>query len=208
MVSPNFSLENSIDAKVCGIDEVGRGALAGCVVAACVYIPQDLYDLPLWSEVNDSKKLSKPKRNALYSEIKANSTYGIGSATAEEIDEINILQATFLAMKRAFVAMNSKENMHALIDGHMIPANFPAPATAVIKGDSKSISIAAASILAKVTRDAMMVDASKEHPHYGWEKNSGYPTKMHLNALENKGISDYHRKTFAPVKKLLANGCE
>ena len=202
---PDFTLEHAHNGPTCGCDEVGRAPLAGPVTAACVYIPEDLYADPLWQEVNDSKKLSKTKRETLSIAIKDTAHWGIGEASVEETDAINIVQASFLAMRRAYDMMGVETTL-ALIDGNITPKSFPCSTQTIVKGDSKSISIAAASIIAKVHRDTFMADLAKQHPHYGWERNAGYPTREHLDAINVHGITKFHRKSFAPVKNFIAFG--
>ena len=181
---------------VCGIDEAGRGPLAGPVYAAAVWLPEGL----ALDGLNDSKKLSEKKREALFPMILENAvSYGIGFATEQEIDEINILQATFLAMRRAFDAMQQRCD-YALIDGNRMPP-LPVPGETIVKGDAKSPSVAAASILAKVSRDRVMLEYAKQYPEYQFEKHKGYGTKVHVEALHTYGPSPIHRKTF--LKKIL-----
>lgn len=181
---------------VCGIDEAGRGPLAGPVYAAAVWLPEGL----VLDGLNDSKKLSEKKREALFPVILENAvSYGIGFATEQEIDEINILQATFLAMRRAFDAMQQRCD-YALIDGNRMPP-LPVPGETIVKGDAKSPSVAAASILAKVSRDRVMLEYAKQYPEYQFEKHKGYGTKVHVEALHTYGPSPIHRKTF--LKKIL-----
>ncbi|MCF2651586.1 ribonuclease HII [Anaeromassilibacillus senegalensis] len=181
---------------VCGIDEAGRGPLAGPVYAAAVWLPEGL----VLDGLNDSKKLSEKKREALFPVILENAvSYGIGFATEQEIDEINILQATFLAMRRAFDAMQKRCD-YALIDGNRMPP-LPVPGETIVKGDAKSPSVAAASILAKVSRDRVMLEYAKQYPEYQFEKHKGYGTKVHVEALHTYGPSPIHRKTF--LKKIL-----
>ena len=181
---------------VCGIDEAGRGPLAGPVYAAAVWLPEGL----ALDGLNDSKKLSEKKREALFPVILENAvSYGIGFATEQEIDEINILQATFLAMRRAFDAMQQRCD-YALIDGNRMPP-LPVPGETIVKGDAKSPSVAAASILAKVSRDRVMLEYAKQYPEYQFEKHKGYGTKVHVEALHTYGPSPIHRKTF--LKKIL-----
>ena len=176
---------------ICGVDEAGRGPLAGPVCAAAVILPDHL-DLP---GLNDSKKLSDKKRRELFPLIKEQAiAYGIGLASEKEIDEINILQATYLAMERAIAQLEGKADL-ALIDGNRAK-DFGLPVKTVVKGDSLSASIAAASILAKVTRDDLMEQAALEHPGYGFEIHKGYGTKAHYAALTEKGPSPIHRMTF------------
>ena len=181
---------------VCGIDEAGRGPLAGPVYAAAVWLPEGL----VLDGLNDSKKLSEKKREALFPVILENAvSYGIGFATEQEIDEIDILQATFLAMRRAFDAMQKRCD-YALIDGNRMPP-LPVPGETIVKGDAKSPSVAAASILAKVSRDRVMLEYAKQYPEYQFEKHKGYGTKVHVEALHTYGPSPIHRKTF--LKKIL-----
>ena len=176
---------------ICGVDEAGRGPLAGPVCAAAVILPDHL-ELP---GLNDSKKLSDKKRRELFPLIKEQAiAYGIGLASEKEIDEINILQATYLAMERAIAQLEGKADL-ALIDGNRAK-DFGLPVKTVVKGDSLSASIAAASILAKVTRDDLMEQAALEHPGYGFEIHKGYGTKAHYAALTEKGPSPIHRMTF------------
>lgn len=181
---------------VCGIDEAGRGPLAGPVFAAAVILPVDC-DI---EGINDSKKLSEKKREKLFDEITSKAIdYSITTASEKEIDDINILQATFLAMRRAVESLNTKPDI-ALIDGNQKP-KLEIEERTIVKGDSKSISIAAASILAKVSRDRYMIELSKVYPQYAFERHKGYGTKLHYEMLEKYGISEIHRRTF--LKKLL-----
>ena len=176
---------------ICGVDEAGRGPLAGPVCAAAVILPPHA-DIP---GLNDSKKLSDKRRRELFPLIKeAAVAYGIGIATHKEIDEINILQATYLAMERAIQALSVKPEL-ALIDGNRAK-DFGLPVETVVKGDSRSASIAAASILAKVTRDDMMLELANTYPQYGFEIHKGYGTKAHYEALRTYGPSPIHRMTF------------
>ena len=176
---------------ICGVDEAGRGPLAGPVCAAAVILPDHL-ELP---GLNDSKKLSDKKRRELFPLIKEQAiAYGIGLADEKEIDEINILQATYLAMERAIAQLEGKADL-ALVDGNRAK-DFGLPVKTVVKGDSLSASIAAASILAKVTRDDMMEAYAGEYPGYGFEIHKGYGTKAHYAALTEKGPSPIHRMTF------------
>lgn len=182
-----------------GTDEAGRGPLAGEVVAAAVILDPAR---PIFG-LADSKKLTEKKREALYAEIIDKAlAYGIASATIEEIDEINILHASMLAMSRA-VSLLSVQPEHVLVDGNRIPPNLPCPAEAVVKGDARQVAISAASILAKVTRDRDIVKAADMYPAYGFEKHKGYPTAQHLEAIRLYGITPIHRRSFGPVKKLL-----
>lgn len=200
---PDFSIEDEISGPVCGLDEAGRGPIAGPVVAACVYIPPEIRNSDVWRDVNDSKKIAPARRAALNETIKAHARWGVGIASAREIEDINILQASFLAMRRAFEGMNINKKFTALIDGNRLPRDFPCPARAVVRGDSISVSIAAASIIAKCARDEIMTALAREHPVYGWDKNAGYPTPEHIAAITAHGITDHHRKTYAPVASVL-----
>lgn len=182
---------------VCGIDEAGRGPLAGPVCAAAVVLPRDLEIEGL----NDSKKLSDKRRRVLFDEITAQAvTYGIAFATEQEIDEINILQATFLAMRRALAQLSIQPSI-ALIDGNR-ETDFGLPVRTIVKGDSLSANIAAASILAKVTRDDFMLEQAKLYPEYGFDIHKGYGTKVHYEALRKYGPCPIHRRTF--LKKFYA----
>lgn len=194
---PSFEIELGYAAPLCGVDEAGRGPIAGPVVAAAVILDPD--NTP--EGLNDSKKLSEPKREALFEEITARAHYGIGQASVEEIDEINILQASLLAMRRAVAALPVPPAT-ALIDGNKLP-DLPMPAHALVKGDARSLSIAAASILAKVTRDRQMVEMHKAYPDFGFAQHKGYPTKAHLSALATFGLTPHHRRSFRPVHNIL-----
>ena len=193
----NLHFEKGIQL-ICGVDEAGRGPLAGPVCSAAVILPPHA-QIP---GLNDSKKLSDKRRRELFPVIKEQAiAYGIGIATEAEIDEINILQATFLAMERAIALLGVKPEL-ALIDGNR-EKDFGIPVQTVIKGDSRSASIAAASILAKVTRDDMMLELAKDYPQYGFEIHKGYGTKAHYAALTEHGPSPIHRMTF--LKKFYGN---
>lgn len=200
---PDFLLEQQIGGEVCGIDEVGRGPLAGPVTAAAVYVPKNILNHDFIALINDSKKLTAKKREILAVQIKEHCLWAIGEASVEEIDQINILQATFTAMRRAFEELSKQCSInHALIDGNKSPS-LPCPSTTVIKGDQTSTSIAAASILAKVHRDQYMARIANDHPGYGWESNAGYGSKKHIEAIHQIGVTPYHRKSFEPIKSLL-----
>jgi ribonuclease HII len=198
---PDFELEQSFNGPVCGLDEVGRGPLAGPVVAACVFIPENLYALPFVPAIKDSKKLSPVQLEKLYALITQNFIWTVAEIPPATIDEINILQASLRAMAEA-LDKTAHEFVHALVDGNKLP-KLPCTATAVVKGDSKSTSIAAASIVAKVTRDRLMHQLHLEYPCYGWDRNVGYPTKAHIEAIEQYGITEFHRKSFGPVRSHL-----
>lgn len=198
----DFEIEKEYSQKgfklICGIDEAGRGPLAGPVYAAAVILPDGCEIEGL----NDSKKLTEKKREALFDVVKQKALYwGIGSADEKEIDEINILQATFLAMRRAVENMGVKPDL-ALVDGNQKPhINQDIEEVTVIKGDAKSMSIAAASILAKVSRDRFMLELAEKYPEYEFEKHKGYGTKLHYEKIAEYGISDIHRKSF--LKKII-----
>ncbi len=186
--------ENEAYAKgytcVCGVDEAGRGPLAGPVCAAAVVLPKG----HIISGVNDSKKLTEKKREALFDVIKEEAVaYSIATASEKEIDELNILQATYLAMKRAVEGLGIAN--YAMIDGNRIPP-LDIPAECIIKGDGKSMSIAAASILAKVTRDRYMLEMAEKYPQYQFEKHKGYGTKLHYQMLDEFGPCELHRQSF------------
>ena len=202
MTKPNFELEQAALSRgafrIAGVDEVGRGPLCGPVTAAAVILNPD--DIP--EGLNDSKKMSAKKRDALYDEILAKADCCIAHATVQEIDEINILRASHLAMTRAIAGL-TKAPDHILIDGNMIPKGLTTSAEAVVKGDGRSLSIAAASIIAKVARDRIMGDLAIEFPGYGWEKNAGYGTKQHLEALRALGVTPHHRRSFKPIHNIL-----
>ena len=190
-----WKIENSLYANgievICGVDEAGRGPLAGPVCAAAVILPKGL-DIP---GLTDSKKLTDKKRRELFPLIKELAVaYGIGLASHEEIDEINILQATYLAMERALAQLTVKPDI-ALIDGNRAK-DFGLPVRTVVKGDSLSANIAAASVLAKVTRDDLMLEQAVQYPEYGFEVHKGYGTKAHYEALRQYGASEIHRRTF------------
>ena len=182
----------------CGVDEAGRGPWAGPVVAAAVILPKNF----MTDKINDSKKLSKKNRDLLYENITKNADFGLGFATVTEIDKLNILQASLLAMKRAVGNLN-KVPVKALIDGNTIPPNLPCVSECIVKGDTKVVSIAAASIVAKVVRDRFMTKLAQLHPGYGWERNFGYGVKEHQEALKTLGVTSEHRRSFKPIHKML-----
>ncbi|MGX1900325.1 ribonuclease HII [Thermolongibacillus altinsuensis] len=182
---------------IAGVDEVGRGPLAGPVVAAAVILPSDVY-LP---GLNDSKKLSESKREELFEQIQDVAlAIGVGVVSAKEIDEINIYEATKKAMMKAVNELTIQPD-HLLIDAMQLPLLIPQ--TSIIKGDANSVSIAASSIIAKVTRDRMMKKIGEQYPNYGFEKHMGYGTKEHLQAIETYGVTPEHRKSFAPVREMI-----
>lgn len=182
-----------------GTDEAGRGPLVGPVVCACVVFPKE-YDNPL---INDSKKLSSKKRELLYDIIMKDAlSVGISIIPPKVIDEINILEASRLGMKNAYLEANKKLHIDALLTDYM-DIDLDIPVEKIVKGDSKSISIAAASIIAKVTRDRILDELDLKYPMYGYKKHKGYPTKAHLEALEKYGITEEYRKSYKPVQKFL-----
>ena len=202
MIGPDFSFETAARAQgftyIAGVDEVGRGPLAGPVCAAAVILDPD--NIP--DGLNDSKKLTAKRREALYAEIMAVADVSLAEATVEEIDQHNILRASHIAMVRAIAGLGQRAD-HALIDGNMIPRDLSISTQTIIKGDARSLSIAAASIVAKVWRDRHMVDLAQQYPHYGWEKNAGYPTAQHKLGLERHGVTPHHRRSFKPVHNIL-----
>ncbi|MEN6543354.1 ribonuclease HII [Parvibaculum sp.] len=198
---PDYSFEAAHGApqlRICGIDEAGRGPLAGPVVAAAVVL--DMENCP--EGLDDSKKLDEAKREALFAELSACAEIGVGMASVEEIEELNILWATMLAMSRACAALEVPPGF-ALIDGNRVP-KLDCPARAIVGGDARVVSIAAASVVAKVTRDRIMNELASAHPGYGWETNRGYGTPEHLDALNRLGLTPHHRKGFAPIRNMLS----
>lgn len=196
---PTLTLERKIGGIVCGLDEAGRGPLAGPVIAAAVVIHERM-PRRLQRAIDDSKRLTAEKRAEIFPELFAHATIGIGEASVAEIDRINILHAAMLAMQRALALLPWCPD-HALVDGDRAPA-FPCAATAVVGGDGRCLSIAAASIVAKVHRDRMMAEFAGCFPGYGWEHNAGYATPEHLEALRRLGATSLHRAHFAPVAQL------
>lgn len=197
-----YMYENDLYNKginvIAGVDEVGRGPLIGPVVAACCILPKDFK----LDGLTDSKKLSEKKRNEYYNYLIEHTIYGIGIIDADIIDKVNIYEATKLAMKEAIKLANNKIKIeHVLIDA--MPLDLDIPSTSIIKGDAKSISIAAASVIAKVTRDKMMYELDNVYPMYGFKSHKGYPTKKHIEAIHKYGLIDGYRKTYGPVKEVL-----
>ena len=203
---PDFSLEDEARAQgfaaIAGIDEAGRGPWAGPVVAAAVVLDRAALPADLAAGLDDSKKLSAARREALFAALGSVARVGVGRAEADEIDRLNILQATFLAMHRAAAALPATPDF-ALVDGNRDP-KLSCRVRCVIGGDGRSLSIAAASIVAKVTRDRLMADLALRHPGYGWERNAGYGTAEHQAALARLGVTPAHRRSFRPVAALLA----
>jgi len=205
--APDLSLERAASGLVAGIDEAGRGPWAGPVVAAAVILDAGRLSHELATGLEDSKKLSPERRAALFAALAGHTRIGsgrigIGAASAPLIDEINVLAATMRAMGRAVAALGVVPDL-ALVDGNRLP-ELPCPARAVVGGDGKSLSIAAASIVAKVTRDRIMAALAARYPGFGWDTNAGYGTARHRDALEALGVTRHHRRSFAPVHKMLS----
>ncbi|WP_425410992.1 ribonuclease HII [Hyphococcus sp.] len=196
-VTPSFEIENTYSGLIAGIDEAGRGPWAGPVVAAAVILDRD--NVP--ADLRDSKTLAEKRREAIAADIYARATVSVGVASVAEIDALNILQATFLAMARAEAALARRPGV-CIVDGSQKP-KLKTRTEMVVKGDAKSLSIAAASIIAKTARDRMMRDLAIDHPHYAWEKNKGYGAPAHRAGLEAFGVTPHHRKSFAPIHNML-----
>ena len=200
--APDYSFELAAQARgllrIAGTDEVGRGPLCGPVTAAAVIL--DPARIP--EGLNDSKKLTAKRRAALVEEITASADWCVAHASVEEIDSLNILRASHLAMCRAVAGLRTHPD-HVLVDGNRLPQDLGVSAEAIVKGDGRSVSIAAASILAKEARDALMVGLAQQYPGYGWERNAGYPTRDHLQALLDLGVTPVHRRSFKPVHNIL-----
>lgn len=199
-IIPDFSFETEAAATgatfIVGVDEVGRGPLAGPVTAAAVRL--DPKNIP--PGLGDSKAVGVKTRERLAAWLLDNAEVAIAHASVEEIDQLNILRASHLAMERAVMTLGAD---YALIDGNLIPRHISCPAQALVKGDARSLSIAAASIVAKVTRDRIMTELAAQYPGYGWEKNAGYPTKLHMQGLITLGVTPVHRRSFKPVHNIL-----
>ena len=206
---PDFSIEESLGlstrAVIVGVDEVGRGPLAGPVTAAAVFVDRQKITSDLLTKIDDSKKIPQKQRATISKQIEGIAIIGIGWASSSEIDQLNILEASMLAMQRAIFSLRKQiilDPDYILIDGNKVP-RLDFPSKAIVRGDEKSISIAAASIVAKCKRDAFMTSLSKLYPYYGWEKNAGYGTREHLAAIERAGITAYHRRSFKPIANYL-----
>ena len=185
---------------ICGVDEAGRGPLAGPVYAAAIILGPD-FDT---EGLRDSKKLSESKRYSLAVHIKKNAlTWSVGICSASEIDEINIHQATLLAMKRAIEGLSGYTSIKVMVDGLFCP-QVDFPCEAIVKGDDKVAEISAASIIAKTERDLKMIEIDKIYPGYQFKKHKGYPTKLHIEMIKSEGLCEYHRKSFSPIKEMLA----
>ena len=198
---PDFSLEEAAGGTIAGIDEAGRGPWAGPVVAGAVILDRQTLCAELRDGLDDSKVLSRPIRAGLYEILCRTARIGIGRAEVGEIDSVNILGATMLAMARSVSALGVIPDL-ALVDGNRKP-ELPCPVQCVVKGDRRSLSIAAASIVAKVSRDGIMAELARAFPGYGWERNAGYGTPEHRAALERLGVTPHHRRSFAPIHKIL-----
>lgn len=183
---------------IAGVDEVGRGPLAGPVCAAAVVLDPD--NIP--DGLNDSKQVTPKRRDAIFDALMASADVSIAEATVAEIEEHNILRASHIAMVRAVMGLSAPADF-ILIDGNMVPRGLNTPSQTIVKGDTRSLSIAAASIVAKVWRDRLMVDLAQQHPGYGWETNAGYPTPVHKKALLKLGVTPHHRRSFKPVHNIL-----
>jgi ribonuclease HII len=199
---PDLRLENMAGGIVAGIDEVGRGPWAGPVVAAAVILDTTRLPDALAAAIDDSKKLSAPMREAIARELPVCARIAVAAATVDEIAAHNILGATFLAMRRAVARLGIVPDL-ALVDGNRLP-ELPCAARAVIGGDGVSLSIAAASIVAKVTRDRLMARLGNRYPGFGWERNAGYGTPEHRDALKRLGVTPHHRRSFAPIINMLS----
>jgi ribonuclease HII len=206
-IQPNFLIEKSYKNLITiGIDEAGRGPLAGPVVAACAILDSSNYP----QEINDSKKLSKTKRKKIFLELQKNSKFGIGIVDEKTIDKINILEATKLAMLRSLLDLQKKYQIFPqiiLVDGNFFPFKKQDQIQQIIpivKGDQKSLSIAAASIIAKETRDEIMLQIHQKHSQFGFDKHAGYPTKLHVEKIHEFGICEFHRKSFEPIKSIIS----
>jgi ribonuclease HII len=198
---PDFSFEDQYTGTICGIDEVGRGPLAGPVVAAAVVIRRDAMPQDILAQINDSKKLTAQKRAYLFDKIHEFADVSIAECSVAEIDKINILQASLRAMALAFKGLSVRPAV-ALVDGNQ-PPKLSCTVKTIVKGDSLSLSIAAASVVAKHYRDNLMMSIANDFPHYGWETNAGYGTAHHLKALQIHGVTIHHRRSFEPVARRL-----
>jgi ribonuclease HII len=200
---PSLLHEKQYEGVIAGIDEVGRGSWAGPVVAACVVFHTLKLPRSLTKHIHDSKLLTEKRRLEVYKTLATyeHCSYAIAQASPQEIDQINIREATFLAMKRSFEEIDQQIDV-TLIDGNASP-KLPCKTVAIIRGDQISLTIAAASIIAKVYRDQLMTDLGEEFPHYGWDTNAGYGTKKHQDALKSHGVTPHHRSSFAPIRELL-----
>ncbi len=201
---PDFTHERDLMAqglaRIAGVDEVGRGPLAGPVMACAVVLDPDRIPAGL----DDSKRLTARRREVLAEAILAVAEVSVGVASVAEIDALNILRASHLAMVRALAGLSRLPDI-ALIDGNLLPRDMPCPGRAIIKGDALSLSIAAASIVAKTRRDALMMDLAQQFPGYGWDKNAGYPSQAHKQAILDIGVTPHHRRSFKPIHNILCH---
>ncbi len=198
--TPTFEIERAHGGIVVGVDEAGRGPLCGPVVAAAVIFPS--FDIEIPVIIRDSKQMTHIQRAAAYEWIVKNTKWAVGECSPAEIDELNILWASMRAMERAVAGLNVGA-CYCLVDGNRVPTELTGDA--VVKGDAKSLSIAAASIIAKETRDRIMRNLAEKYPQYGWDKNAGYPTQSHLQAIDKYGINEQFRKSFGPIKERIKN---
>ena len=198
--NPDFSIELSHGGIIAGVDEAGRGPLCGPVVAAAVIFPRFDIDIPV--VIRDSKQMTVHQRASAYDWIVQNTVWAVGQCSPAEIDELNILWASMLAMERAVAGLKTKPEL-CLIDGNRVPKNLRGES--VVHGDAKSLSVAAASIVAKETRDKIMHELAQKYPQYEWDKNAGYPTQSHLHAIEKYGINEHYRRTYGPVRQRIKN---
>jgi ribonuclease HII len=195
---PDFAIEDGCRGVICGVDEAGRGPLAGPVVAAAVILDRACFAAELRESLDDSKQLRRGTREACYQALLGCARIGVGAASVKEIDRINILRASLVAMRRAVAALGLVPDI-ALVDGN-VPPSLPCTVKTVVKGDALSFSIAAASVIAKVTRDRLMRRLALRYDGYGWATNVGYGTPEHQAALEALGLTPHHRRSFAPVQ--------
>lgn len=204
---PDFKFEKQASRKgaqvVCGVDEAGRGPWAGPVVAGAVVLNGGGVTKALLKQLDDSKKLKRARREDIFEELREQAIVGVGIASVGEIDQLNILRATFLAMKRAVRALDPEPD-YALVDGNRLPG-LDCETECIVKGDGLSLSIAAASIIAKVTRDRIMDKLDMKYPGYGWSTNAGYGTAAHRAAMQDLGVTPEHRRSFEPVRKILSS---
>lgn len=202
---PDYAFEAMAAAQgaclIAGVDEVGRGPIAGPVTAAAVIL--DPAAIP--AGLDDSKRLTAARRQVLAAQIMDCADWSVAHVSVAEIDQMNILRASHVAMCRALSGLRQRPDL-ALVDGNRLPADLPCAGQAIVKGDARSVSIAAASIIAKVARDRLMEDLAQQHPAYGWAQNAGYPTKVHLQALLDVGVTPHHRRSFKPVHNMLYQG--
>ncbi|MBV9151850.1 MAG: ribonuclease HII [Alphaproteobacteria bacterium] len=198
---PDFAIERGCAGTVCGIDEAGRGPLAGPVVAAAVILDRQRFRGMVRRELDDSKAMTREAREACFEALLRCATIGVGAASTHEIDRINILRASLVAMRRAVAALGLVPDV-ALVDGN-VPPTLPCPIKTVVKGDALSFSIAAASVIAKVTRDRIMRALAPRYPGYGWETNVGYSTAEHFGGIGRLGVTPHHRRSFEPVRLAL-----